>query len=202
MHRMTHRFQCHCGTLRGELTEPQRGVRAVCYCGDCQTYAHLLGQPQRVLDALGGTDVVAIPSRHVRFTSGTGTLACLSLSPKGILRWYASCCNTPIANTPRDWRLPYVGLVHTCLRQPDPLERSFPAVQMVVNTKHAKGAPPRVNALGGMARFARLALRMAAGRLGGGYKATPFFDASGVPVAEPGVAPREAVVAARRAALG
>ena len=199
MSTMNHRFQCQCGAIQGEIDQPQRGVRAVCYCGDCQAYAHLLGQPQRVLDPLGGTDIVAMQSRYVRFTSGTQALACLSLSPKGLLRWYASCCGTPIANTPRDWKLPYAGMVHACLHRPDPLEQSFPAVQMRVNTRSAKSEPPRTNQLKAMARFAGLALRLTGSRLAGGYKATPFFDASGTPIAEVVVASRAAVEQARRA---
>ena len=197
---MSHRFQCRCGTLQGEISHPERGMRAVCYCGDCQAYAHLLGEPQRVLDPQGGTDVVATHARYVMFTSDTQALACLSLSPRGLLRWYARCCGTPIANTPRNWKLPYVGLVHTCLRQPEPLERSFPEVQVRVNRKGAKGRVPRAGHPGGMARFGGLALRLVASRLGGGYDKTPFFDRNGVPVAEAVVAPRADVEAARRAA--
>jgi hypothetical protein len=196
---MSHPFQCRCGALQGEVAEPGQGVRAVCYCKDCQAYARLLGEPQRVLDALGGTDMVATQSTCVRFTAGVENLACLSLSPRGLLRWYASCCGTPIANTPRDWRLPYAGMVHTALRQPQPLERSFPRVQMQVNTKSAHGKPPPVNKVAGMARLARLMLRLAAARLRGRHTDTPFFDTQGKPVVEVTVAPREAVEAARRA---
>jgi len=199
---MSHRFQCQCGTLRGELGHPPRGVRAVCYCDDCQTYAHLLGEPQRVLDPLGGTEVVAALASDVRFTSAIDALACVSLSPRGLLRWYASCCRTPIANTPRNRKLPYVGLVHSCLHQPDPLERSFPRVHLRVNTAHAKGQPPGYGRLGGMARFGSLAARLAAARLVGGYQATPFFDANGEPVSPVVVASRDAVDQARRAAIG
>lgn len=197
---MNHPFQCQCGALRGEISRPEQGMRAVCYCGDCRAYAHLLGQPQRVLDPLGGTDVVAIEARYVTLTSGTQDLACLSLSPRGLLRWYARCCSTPIANTPRNWKLPYVGLVHTCLRQPQPLEQSFPEVQIRVNRKGAKAAPPRIgglDGLAGMVRFGGLASRLFASRLGGGYRKTPFFDADGAPVAEVVVAPRAEVEAAR-----
>ncbi|MDB5858573.1 MAG: hypothetical protein JWQ76_2262 [Ramlibacter sp.] len=195
---MPHRFQCRCGTLQGEIDEPMRSVRAVCYCGDCQAYAHLLGQAPRILDDLGGTDIVATQARYVRFTSGSQALACLSLSPRGLLRWYAKCCNTPIANTPRTWKLPYAGLVHACLRQPETMERSFPEVQLHINTKHAKGEPPKSRAIRGMARFAGLMFRLAGSRLAGGYRATPFFNAKGVPVAEVVVAQREAVEQARR----
>ena len=195
---MYHRFQCLCGTLKGKIEQPQQAMRAVCYCTDCQTYAHLLGQPQRTLDALGGTDVIATQSRHVRFTSPTQTLACLSLSPKGLLRWYASCCNTPIANTPRDWKLPYAGLVHTCLNRLEPMGKSFPAVQMYVNPKTARGPLPGRNTLGGMASFARVIARVGAARLTGGYKHTPFFDAQGSPIAAVKVAAPADVEKARR----
>jgi hypothetical protein len=197
---MNHPFQCRCGALRGEISRPRQGVRAVCYCGDCQTYAHLLGEPQRILDEQGGTDVVATLARNVAFTSDTQMLACLSLSPRGLLRWYARCCGTPIANTPRNWKLPYVGVVHTCLRHPDAVERSFPEVQMRVNRKSAKGEVPHGTRLGGMARFGGLALQLVASRLGGGYHRTPFFDRNGVPVTETVVAPQAEVDAARRAA--
>jgi hypothetical protein len=196
---MIHRFQCQCGTLKGEITQPDKGVRAVCYCRDCQTYAELLGHPQRVLDPLGGTDVVATQARYIRLTSGTEALACLSLSPKGLLRWYAQCCSTPIANTPRNWKLPYVGLVHTCLGRPDPIERSFPKVQMHVNTKNAKAPPPRVPTLSGIAGFAGLLMRLTKERVAGGYKVTPFFDPEGLPAARIVVAPQGAVDEARAA---
>ena len=197
---MSHRFQCRCGQLQGVVDQPERGVPVVCYCADCQTYAHLLGHPERVLDPLGGTDIVATDSRYVRFTAGTQALACLSLSPRGLLRWYAKCCDTPIAATPRNWKLPYAGMVHTCLSQPDSLEQSFPQVQTRVNTQSAKGKPPGGAGVRGMARLTGLILRLLASRLNGGYRLSPFFDAQGVPAAGVVVAPRTAVEHARLAA--
>jgi hypothetical protein len=194
---MIHPFQCRCGTVHGELTLGA-ALRAVCYCRDCQAYAHVLGRPEATLDALGGTDAVAAPARDVRLTAGREALACLSLSPNGLLRWYAGCCRTPIANTPRDWNLPYVGLVHTCLRQPVALEQSFPRVQLRVNTRSARGTPPRGGTVGGTVRFAGLVLRLGGDRLTGRHRQTPFFDPQGRPVVQPTVVPREEVEAARR----
>jgi hypothetical protein len=196
---MSHRFQCRCGVLQGEVRRPEQGVRAVCYCGDCQTYAHLLGEAPTILDPLGGTDVVATQARNVAFTSGTSSLACVSLSPQGLLRWYAMCCKTPIANIPRNWKMPYVGLVHTCLSRPEPLERSFPKVRLRVNTKRAKGQPPKADRLG-IVPFAGLALRLTGAMLSGGYKVNPFFDPGGAPIKEVLVASRADVDKARRAA--
>ena len=197
---MPHRFQCTCGRVAGEILQPRLGMRAACYCHDCQAYAHLLQRAEQVLDAAGGTDVVATPASNVVISAGRDHLACVSLSPRGLLRWYAACCGTPIANTPRDWKLPYVGLVHTCLRQPDPLEQSFPQVAMRVNTKSAHGAVPRDASLAGKLRFLRMVMRLTGMRLTGAYRTTPLFSQSGEPVAAPRVAGREEVEAARRAA--
>lgn len=194
-----HPLQCRCGTLRGELAHPSSALRAVCYCKDCQAYAHVLGQPEATLDPIGGTDIVATQSRYLRFTAGTHALACLSLSPRGLLRWYAGCCRTPIANTPRDWRVPYVGLVHTCLRQPLAMELSFPEAQLHTNGKSAHGAAPGGNSVAGWTRLLGLMLRLGGDRLRGSYRVSPLFDAEGRPLAQPTVAAREQVEAARRA---
>lgn len=197
---MAHRFQCMCGQLKGEVLERTGAMRAVCYCRDCRAYAHWLGQPQHTVDALGGTDIVATHSRYVRFTAGTSSLACMSLSPGGLLRWYASCCHTPVANTPRNWKLPYVGLVHTSLARVQPLEPTFPPVQMDIQTASALGQPPRRGNPATMLKFGAMVLRLAGARLTGSYKASPFFDAQGAPVVAVHVPPLAEVQAARQAA--
>jgi hypothetical protein len=195
---MVHRFQCRCGALQGEVTQPARGVRAVCHCTDCQAYAHLLGDPAAVLDAAGGTDIVASPASTVRITAGADQLACVSLSPRGLLRWYARCCRTPVANTPRDWRLPYAGLVHTVLERPEPMERSYPPPLLHINTQSAPRPAPRSGRpVAGWMRFFGLMGRLMAARVAGRYRATPFFRPDGQPVAPVEVAPLEAVQRAR-----
>lgn len=186
-HQRPHRLQCRCGRLTGEVADTRSALHAVCYCRDCQAYAHHLGQADGVLDALAGTEVVATHARNVSFTGGREHLACVSLTDKGMLRWYARCCHTPVGNTGRDWRMPYVGLVHTCLRPQggEPLgPPTFQSVQMHLETAGAKGGKPP--ALGGWNQ-ARALLgfmpRIAVSRLTGSYRHTPFFDGTGVPVA-------------------
>ena len=194
---MNHQIQCRCGAFSGQISNTHLAIRAVCYCKDCRTYAVHLGRPQAILDEIGGTDVVATQARHVALTGGIEHLACLSLSEKGLLRWYAKCCNTPIANTPRDWRVPYVGLVHSGLKKP--LESSFPRVQMHVNTRSAKGTPPsmrwsQITALLGFLPTILFA------RVAGTYRRTPFFSPSGVPIVEVEVLSDTEREIARRAA--
>jgi len=68
-----------------------------------------------VLDAAGGTDIFQMPTGRLKLTAGADALRCLRLSGKGILRWYADCCRTPIGNTVGP-RVPVVGLIHSFMR--------------------------------------------------------------------------------------
>jgi hypothetical protein len=180
----THPLRCRCGNLQGVVSASFPALRAVCYCADCQAYARFLKAPG-VLDRCGGTEVVATRAQQVRCTAGVESLACLSLRPRGLLRWYAGCCGTPIGNTPRNRRLAYVGLIHSCLGDEAARQSSFGAVRMVANGGSATctvRSTPVGNAIG----ILMLASSLLASRLSGGYRRTPFFDAgSGAPVRTP-----------------
>ncbi|MFT4197494.1 MAG: DUF6151 family protein, partial [Pseudoxanthomonas sp.] len=107
-------------------------ARATCYCRDCQAFARFLGQPG-VLDAHAGTDIVPMAPAGLRITAGFDQVACMSLSPKGLLRWYAACCRTPLANTLRTPGLPYVGLVAACVADRAALDAAVgPAARAVL----------------------------------------------------------------------
>ena len=186
---MTHPLRCRCGHLRGVLHQPEKGLRGVCYCRDCQAFAAFLGTPAGMLDAMAGSDVIAVPPQQLSFSQGQDKLACMSLSPQGMLRWYASCCNTPIGNTPRDIKMPHLGLLHSCLEDPsDPnpaaaYAKAFGPVRMVVNTQSAKGGKPQTMLLSTLLSVARFMLRLLRIRLNGSYRRNPFFDASsGAPI--------------------
>lgn len=183
---MNHPLQCRCGTIKGYVVRPGMANRAVCYCKDCQAFAHFLKRADTVLDEHGGTAVVATLPKHVHFTQGLEALTSMSLSDHGVLRWYASCCNTPIGNTPRDFKTPYVGLIESCLESNSPsLQKSFGPVRMVLNTKSAKG---RVKSTPVSNFLAMLGLMKSVigTRLNGTYKRNPFFGAeTGTPVAPP-----------------
>ena len=185
---MNHPLRCRCGTLKGYVSHPEKVSRGVCYCKDCQAFAHFLGMPGDILDAMGGTDVVATLPKYVTFTQGVEALACMSLTENGLLRWYASCCNTPIGNTPRDFKVSHVGLVHTCLEDPPrTLESSFGPVRMRVNTKHAKGKPKSMP-ISTIASLVRFLISLIRARLDGSYKCTPFFAPDrGTPIVPPKV---------------
>ena len=73
---MSHPLQCRCGTLKGFVDNPSTANRAVCYCKDCQAFAHFLGRSADVLDERGGSDVVQILPKNITFTQGVESLAC------------------------------------------------------------------------------------------------------------------------------
>jgi hypothetical protein len=80
----------------------------VCYCKDCRAFARWLERSQ-ILDAAGGTDIVQMARGRVVFDAGLEHVACVRLSAKGLHRWYASCCRTPIGNTLP--AIPFMGVI-------------------------------------------------------------------------------------------
>ena len=189
-----HPVQCRCGRLRAQLARPDLAMRAICYCRDCRAYAHFLGPPEGLLDALGGTEVAIVRPRRVAFVAGAEHLACMSLSPRGIYRWYARCCGTPIGNTPRDARIPYLGLVYSCYaRGGPPPDEALGPVRMKVNRQGALGDPGGTPLAPLLWAGALQAASLAWDRVSGRYRENPFFDAAtGAPCRPPEVMTKEA----------
>ncbi|MDJ1185153.1 DUF6151 family protein [Roseofilum casamattae] len=183
---MSHPIQCRCGRLQGSVADVKTANRVVCYCQDCQAFAHFLGRSSEILDRYGGTDIVQTLPKHVSFTQGTEVLACMRLTETGLLRWYTSCCNTPIGNTLPSYKMSFVGLVHNCLESSDvTLDNSFGPVCSHVHAKYAKGEP-KPKQVGFTAAIARNMARILKARIDGSYKQTPFFSAdSEMPAASP-----------------
>lgn len=184
---MTQSIQCRCGCLKGTLQHMKDINRCQCYCTDCQAFAHFLQRESAILDASGGSDIIQTVPKLVAFTEGIDQLACIRLTPKGLLRWYAACCNTAIANTPANFQLSFVGLVADCLAgEQNSLNDAFGPVRMRVFTRHAKGKPkPKTTGLpGGAFRAGRMIVKS---RLNGDYRENPFFSATGAPIVTPTV---------------
>jgi hypothetical protein len=103
--------RCRCGEVEGVVANasPQKVNRVVCYCDDCQAFLHQLGRAD-LLNAQGGTDIIQVAPASLTFTKGQNRIAGMRLTPKGLFRWYATCCNTPVGNTLGP-AIPFVGLV-------------------------------------------------------------------------------------------
>lgn len=198
--------RCSCGALRAVArgVSAARGNHVVCYCDDCQSFAHFLERAEDTLDAYGGTEIFQMSPAGLEFTSGADRLACMSLSPRGMLRWYASCCRTPIGNTLPTPRIPFVGLIVRCVDRSD--GRSLDeALGPILARGHARFAKSRAQLEGASDRFplwmmARLVRLGLAARLRGDHRRSPFFGAAtGAPVSAPRVlsADERAAVRAR-----
>lgn len=181
-------MQCSCGNVKGSVDTTGSYNRCVCYCRSCQMFAHYLGKSEDVLDEQGGTAILQTAPSAVHFSEGQHEIRCMSLKEGGLLRWYASCCNSPICNTPPNFRMPFVGLIETCLKPESgtTLDRSFGMDRIRVHTAFAKGNPkPTASSM------LRVALKiipmLLKPRLNGSYKTTPFFSSDGSPVTGPTV---------------
>jgi hypothetical protein len=179
-------LRCQCGTVRGQVDLDKAYGRATCYCKYCQAFARALGQDRTVLNRRGGTEILAMLPAAIRFSAGHDHLVCTTFSEKGPLRWYASCCHTPIANTPKNHQVAYVGLLKACLNSSSTvLDQSLGPVKIALNTQSARGkvdSTPLATFIG-MARIFKNVLKA---KWGGQDKANPFFlRGSGRPLQTP-----------------
>ncbi|MFC3615467.1 DUF6151 family protein [Lutimaribacter marinistellae] len=178
------RFSCTCGKVSGHMDEPalRGGFRISCHCPDCRAAdRHLRGTSGRI-DPI---DIYQTSPDHVHIDSGADHLGLFRLGPKGLFRWYATCCGTPLFNTLASARLPFVGVLTENFETPDRLGpvrgQSFVP---------GPGGKPRNSGSGAMAWG--IISRMLTARLSGRWRQTPFFDTeSGKPRAEAQILSRE-----------
>ena len=166
-------LHCRCGQVRGRLTNasPRTVNRIVCYCDDCQAFAHHLGRAD-LLDAHGGSDIVQVAPASLTFDRGADRIVGLRLSPKGLYRFYASCCKTPLGNTVGP-AIPFVGIVAQAFDAPD---ASFGPPRAAILGKFAVGTPPE-GSTRLRPRFVARVIRLVLGwKLFGKTWPHPFFD--------------------------
>jgi hypothetical protein len=166
---------CKCGNVHGVIRDasPNSANRVICYCDDCQAFAHHIERAD-LLDEHGGSDIVQFAPATLSFDRGTEHITGVRLNPKGLYRYYASCCKTPLGNTMTP-SIPFIGIVYEALRAP--LDDAFGPVRARLQAQYAKGDPPgsvkTVN-LPFMARTLRLILGW---KLRGRARPHPFFKA-------------------------
>ena len=91
-----------------------------------------------------------MPPANLRFTEGKENIRCLKHTDKGLLRWYAGCCDTPLANAPAG--MPFVGLLHVCDTEPALRDEKLGPVRSYAFPEEAKGSlPPEYK--GGLVRL-------------------------------------------------
>ncbi len=178
-------LQCRCGKIHGWLRDaaPATVNRVVCYCDDCQAFLHHLGRAE-LLDEHGGSDIVQVAPSMLSFERGIELITAVQLRPKGLYRWYASCCKTPLGNTVSP-RLPFIGIATELFQQAPntrPCDEVFGAPRGRIFGKYAIGSPPPGSVKPNVRLFARALLKMLGWKLHGKTWPHPFFDrASGNP---------------------
>ncbi|MGB3409239.1 MAG: DUF6151 family protein [Jannaschia sp.] len=180
-------FACRCGKVRGEITDvsPAAVTNILCHCKDCRSaYTHLgLADPDKV-------GILQTTQDRIHFTEGGENLRVFRLSPKGALRWFATCCGTPLFYTPASARLVHVGV--NADRLDDPKAAGKVMAEGFIPGPDGK---PRHKGAGRMVM--RIATRMAAKTLNGEWRASPFFGADGkTPKVPPQILTREERAAA------
>ena len=151
--------------------------RILCYCDDCQAYVHHLGRAD-LLDAQGGSDIVQVAPSSVSFDRGSELIAGVRLSHRGLHRWYASCCKTPLGNTPRPV-LPVIGFITEVLQgatDARPVDEVIGPPHGRVFGKAAIGEPPPGSERMDVLLVARILRKVLGWKIGGKTWPHPFFD--------------------------
>ena len=162
-------FACDCGTLTGRVRggSPSTGTHAACYCRDCRAAELYKGQPD---PAPGPVGLFQTAPHRLSLDTGLDHLAVFSFGEKNILRWYADCCGSILFNTVRSPRMAFASIRTDRLAYPEDIgpvvARAF--MPGKDGKQHHKGLPRYI--------FGAVT-RMAAARLSGRWKDTPFFDA-------------------------
>jgi hypothetical protein len=171
-------LRCRCGHVRGIAhgVSPSAGLRFVCYCKDCQAFARFLQRPD-VLDAAGGTDIFQMPAGRLTFTAGMDALRCVSLSSR-VLRWYADCCRTPVANTAAGF--PIVAVIHSFMDHQADGRLRDDALGPPLCSLYAGSAtaplPPNAAPARSFRLLARRTSKLLGWWMGGLGRPNPFFD--------------------------
>ena len=178
---------CECGAVRAIVRDvsPSEGDYVVCHCTDCQQFATRFDAAHRILDAHGGTHLYQSRCARLETTKGKEHLAAIHLTDKPTLRWYASCCDTPMFNTYANGKLPYVtsllgnadsGAVEAALGKP-------------IGALHTADAPVRVEGVPEMSMaqlLRRFFKRMVKDVFSGDRRRSALFDPETLqPIAAP-----------------
>jgi len=177
-------FSCACGQVQGHVDPSalRDGVHLRCHCADCRAAELYFDQPDPVPD---GVALFQTAPDRMTLTAGQDNLGLMRLGPNGLYRWYATCCNSPIGNTLKSPKLPFVGIPVARFSEPERLGKVRARGFIPQNDGKArhKGA-------GGMVW--RMLSRFVSAWISGRWRDTPFFASdTGAPVAEAKIPTKE-----------
>jgi hypothetical protein len=183
-------LKCKCGEVQGIVNHvsPRAGNHVVCYCEDCQAFARYLSKEGGIMDEWGGTEIYQTAPWHINIEKGLQHLRCLRLKPKGLYRWYAGCCNTPVGNT-ISAKFPFIGLIHSFMEKDEQTAHKLGPVKGYHKLESAIGEVPEAIRKVGMPKGMTLVViwSLLKWRFTGGDKPQVFFDESGHTISKPRV---------------
>ncbi|HEV7314716.1 DUF6151 family protein [Sphingopyxis sp.] len=192
-------FACDCGTVTGTMlgVGPAQGDHLICHCSDCQDLTHYLGHAGRVLDAHGGTALYQTRCANMRLDSGREHLACVHLTGKPTLRWYAACCRLPLFNTVANGKFPFITIQ---LAACDPAAREVVGPSRGhIYTQDAIGDASHLPQMSMVTLMRRFFVRMIKDIVSGNRRRAALFDAETLePIAKPHRLTGEEMLALRR----
>lgn len=181
-------LSCACGKVMGVM----RGLSASstnhvwCPCSGCQAYAHFLGRAEDMLDEKGGSNIFQLDPKRVEIHDGMEHIACMKVTPKGPLRWYATCCNTPIGNSFPKGGTPFLGVLPIALGMKGTSKELVELVGPVRGKVNQKPPVPLSDKIQSFFMMARFIFKMIGWRIAGGKSWKPFFDRETLePIREP-----------------
>lgn len=170
-------ISCVCGEFSAVLHDvgPEEGTRLVCYCNDCRDFVRVLGRPE-LLDEYGGNSVYHTRVGKLEIIAGAEKLATLNMTNKPLLRWYSTCCQTPLFNTSDKAKPPFLS-VNIGVVDRDEANKLLGPAQGRFSAKLAKQDLPAGQDRSVIWLAARVIPRLLRDTLSGAWKKFPLFDA-------------------------
>ena len=161
--------------MAGVLTDisPSAGTHAQCHCDDCRRAVIWLGNADPGPD---GVSYFQTTPDRVAFTKGQDSLAVFTWKSKKLLRWYASCCNTPLFNTLSTPKTAFASLFVSSAADQSPFG-PIKGHAFVTKPNGKRGHIGLAGFIWGMLK------RTTRARLTGSWRNTPFFNADELPAA-------------------
>lgn len=153
---------------------PQTVNRVVCYCDDCQAFAHQIGRAD-LLNAQGGSDIVQVAPASLSFVKGQDRIAGVRLTPKGLFRYHTTCCSTPVGNTLSP-AIPFVGILAQAFdTEQQRADQVFGTPAGAIFGKCAIGEPPAGSTGLNLPLMLRAIAKVLGWRFTGRSRPHPFF---------------------------
>lgn len=169
-------FSCQCGTVNGAVSNatPAQGNHVCCFCASCRAAALYCGADIAPTD---GVALFQVMPEQITLTAGQDQISPFAFGPRNLLRWRAECCGVQLFSSPRNPKMPLVGVIAERLDDPGLIgpvkSRAF------VPKKDGKTGHENTPAL------LRVIGRMLLTRLSGRWRQTPLFDVDSLTPVKP-----------------